>query len=100
MQKIKNFNVKWALKDKNFQQAHHFKKLNIKKIYIKKVSMHFTNKFLLMMLYLFIDTTLTYFLSPHFSIFLCDKHGVVISKVHYKSIIFLKFIQFFYDDSH
>jgi hypothetical protein len=54
------------------------------------------------MFYLFFifDTTLTYFLSLHFSFFLCDKHSVVISKVHYESIIFLKFIQTFYDDSH
>jgi hypothetical protein len=33
------------------------------------------------------------FCSPHFSFFLCDKHIVVISKVHYKSTIFLRFIQ-------
>jgi len=26
---------------------------------------------------------------------LCDKHNVIISKVHYKSIIFLEFIQIF-----
>jgi hypothetical protein len=47
-----------------------------------------------------IDTTLTYFSSPHFLFFRCDKCSVVISKVHYESIIFSKFIQFFYDDSH
>jgi hypothetical protein len=29
-----------------------------------------------------------YFLSSHFSFSLCDKHSVVISKVHYESIIF------------
>jgi hypothetical protein len=39
-----------------------------------------------------------YFLSPHFSFFLCDRCSVVVSKVNYKSIIFLEFIQFFYDD--
>jgi hypothetical protein len=51
--------------------------------------------------YLFyFDTTLTYFLNPHFSFFLCDKYNVVISKVHYESIIFLEFIQKIYDDSH
>jgi hypothetical protein len=37
-----------------------------------------------------------YFLSPHFSFSLCDKCNVVISKVHYESRIFLKFIQFFF----
>jgi hypothetical protein len=39
-----------------------------------------------------------YFLSPHFSFSLCDKHNVVISKVHYEPIIFSEFIQYFYDD--
>jgi hypothetical protein len=67
MQKIKKFNVKWILKDKNLQHPHHLKHLNFKNIYF---------------------------------IFLCDRHNVVISKVHYKSIIFLEFIQTFYDDSH
>ncbi len=46
------------------------------------------------------DTTSMYFLNPHFSFFLCDRCNVVISKVHYESIVFLKFIQMFYDDSH
>ncbi len=45
MQKIRNFNVKWIFKDKNFQQAHHLKNLNIKNTYIKKVSKKFVNKF-------------------------------------------------------
>ncbi len=35
------------------------------------------------------------FLNPHFSFFVCDGHIVVISKVHYESIIFLEFIKFF-----
>jgi hypothetical protein len=39
-------------------------------------------------------------LNPHSSFFLCDRRNVVISKIHYKSIIFLEFIQFFWDDSH
>jgi hypothetical protein len=47
----------------------------------------------------YFDTTLMYFLGPHFSFSLCNKHNVVISKVHYESIIFLEFIQYFYDDS-
>jgi hypothetical protein len=45
MQKIKIFNVKWILKDKNLHQSCHFKLLKIKNIYIRKASMHFTNKF-------------------------------------------------------
>jgi hypothetical protein len=36
----------------------------------------------------------------HIFHFLCDKNSVVISKVHNESIIFLQFIQIFYDDSH
>ncbi len=45
------------------------------------------------------DTTLKLFFSPHFSFFLCDKQNVVISKVHYESIIFLEFNQKICDDS-
>jgi hypothetical protein len=30
MQKIKFFNVKWTLKNKNLQQSHHLKPLKIK----------------------------------------------------------------------
>jgi hypothetical protein len=36
------------------------------------------------------DITMTYFLSPHFSFFVCDKHSVIISKVHNESIFFLE----------
>jgi hypothetical protein len=46
----------------------------------------------------YFDITLTYFLNPHFSFFVCDKCSIVISKVHYESIIFLEFINFFFDD--
>jgi hypothetical protein len=46
------------------------------------------------------NVTVTYFLSPHFSFFLFDKHNVIISKFHYKSIIVLEFVQKNYDDSH
>jgi hypothetical protein len=34
MQKIKFFNVKWILKNKNLRQSHHLKPLKIKKTYI------------------------------------------------------------------
>jgi len=89
MQKIKFFNMKWIFKDKNLQQSHHLKLLKFKyiHIYIRKVSMHFINKFFI-------------FLSPHISFFLCDKHNIFISKFPYKSIIFLEFIKKIYDDSH
>ncbi len=45
MQKIKQFNVKWTLKDKNLQQSHHLKLLKKKDIHIFKNSMHFIDKF-------------------------------------------------------
>ncbi len=38
---------------------------------------------------------MTYFLSPHFSFSMCDKHNVIISKVHNESILFLKLIHNF-----
>jgi hypothetical protein len=44
--------------------------------------------------------TLMNFLSPYFSFSFCDTRSVVISKVHYKPIIFLEFIQSFNDDYH
>ncbi len=36
MQKIKNFNVKWTLKNKNLQQPPHFIKFKLKKYILKK----------------------------------------------------------------
>jgi hypothetical protein len=56
-----------------------------------------------MMFYFFIFyfvTTLTYILKTHFLFFMCERRNVVISKVHYESIIFLEFIQKIYDDFH
>jgi hypothetical protein len=102
MQKIKIFNMKWTFKDKNLQQLHPLKLLKTKNIHIRKVSMHFTNKFSFhnVLFYFYFDIPLTLFLSPHFSFFWCDKHSVVISKIHYKSIIFLGFIHKDYDDSY
>jgi hypothetical protein len=41
------------------------------------------------------DITMTYFLSPQFSFYVCDKHSVIISKVHNESIFFLKLIHNF-----
>jgi hypothetical protein len=43
----------------------------------------------------YFDITMTYFLSPQFSFFVCDKHSVIISKVHNESILFLKLIHNF-----
>jgi hypothetical protein len=39
--------------------------------------------------------TMTYFLSPHFSFFLCHKHSVIILKAHNESILFLKLVHNF-----
>jgi hypothetical protein len=55
---------------------------------------------MLYFLFFYFDTTLTYFWVHIFHFFLCDNHNVVISKVHYESIIFLEFIENFYDDSY
>jgi hypothetical protein len=64
--------------------------------------MHFSKKIIHLMIFFFInffDTTLTFCFSPHFSFsFLCNKRSVIISKVHYKLIVFLEFIQKIYDD--
>jgi hypothetical protein len=40
------------------------------------------------------------FFEPTFSFYLCDKVGIIISKIHYKCIIFFKFIQILKYDSH
>jgi hypothetical protein len=70
----------------------------MKKNYIEKISMHFTIKLLMLWWHIFFikfDITMTYFLSPQFSFFMCDKHNVIISKVHNESILFLKLIDNF-----
>ncbi len=57
--------------------------------------MHFIIKLFIyggVFLNLNVDITMTYFLSPHFSFSMCDKHKVIISKVHNESILLLKFI--------
>jgi hypothetical protein len=48
---------------------------------------------------IYFDTIMTYFLSAQFSFYLLDKFNVV-SKVHYKFILFLKFIHIFKYDSY
>jgi hypothetical protein len=45
------------------------------------------------MLYFFYFDTILIFFLVHFFHFFCDKRSVLSSKVHYKSIIFLEFIQ-------
>jgi hypothetical protein len=52
--------------------------------------MHLTIKlFILWWLIFYFDITMTSFLNPHFPFFMCDKHSVIISKVHNESILFL-----------
>jgi hypothetical protein len=103
MQKIKKLNVKWTPKDKiyNSHIILKFWKLNIyvlgKFQCISLINSSFDDA---LFFHFYFDTILMYFLSPHFSFSMCDIHSVVISKVHYESIIFLEFIQFFYDDSY
>jgi hypothetical protein len=55
--------------------------------------MHFSNEFFIWWFLFFwkIWHYFDIFLRSHFSFFLCDKHIVVISKVHYKSIVLLEF---------
>jgi hypothetical protein len=54
--------------------------------------MHLTIKLFILwwpIFYFNFDIIMTYFLSPQFSFCMCDKHNVIISKVHNESI-FLK----------
>jgi hypothetical protein len=52
MQKNKNLNVKWTLKDKKLQQSRHLKLLNVNNTYIRKISMQFINKFFIRYIYI------------------------------------------------
>jgi hypothetical protein len=64
--------------------------------------MHFTNKFFIWWCLIFIKTNWHYFdifCECTFFIFFCDRPNVIILKIHYESIIFLKFIQMFFDHS-
>jgi hypothetical protein len=74
--------------------------LNMKRNYIGKLSMHPIIKLFILwgsIFYFNIDITMTYFLSPHFSFSMYDKHKlVIISKVHnIESNFFLKLIHKF-----
>jgi hypothetical protein len=58
---------------------------------IKKVSMYFVFTLLILCGIIFnfnFNITMSCFLSAHIN-FMCDKDGVIISKVHYESICFL-----------
>jgi hypothetical protein len=43
----------------------------------------------------YFEATITYFWSSQFYFCLCNKHIVIISKLHYESMILLKFIHSF-----
>jgi hypothetical protein len=62
-------NMKWILKDKNLQQSHHLKLLKFIYIHekfqcISLINSSFDGGFIF-------HTSLTYFLSSHFFVFLC-----------------------------
>ncbi len=60
--------------------------------------MHLTIKLFILwwpLFYFNFDITMTYFVNPKFSFSMCDKHSVIISKVHNESILFLKLIHNF-----
>ncbi len=88
MQKIKFCNVKWFFKDKNLQQSCHLKLEIFKKYTLGKFQCTslINSSFIVALFFNFnFDTTLIYFLIPQFLFFLCDRHNVIISKVHYMS---------------
>jgi hypothetical protein len=90
---FKDFNVKWNTNCKKWWKSQCVKFLNMKKNYIGKISMHLTIKLFILWWLFFnfnFDITMTYFLSPHFSFFVCDKHSVIISKVHNESNFFIE----------
>jgi hypothetical protein len=49
---------------------------------------------------IYFEIIMTYLLCPHFSFYLCDKLNVIISKVHYESILFFKIIHILKYDFH
>ncbi len=60
--------------------------------------MHVTIKLFILwrpIFYFNFDITITYFLNPHLSFFMCDKHNIINSKVHNESIFLLKLIHNF-----
>ncbi len=53
----------------------------MKYIYIRKISMNFTIKLFISWCPIFnFDISTTYFLNPHFSFSMCDKHSVTFQK--------------------
>jgi hypothetical protein len=93
MQKILFYFLKWTLKDKIYNN-HVISNLYIYGKFQCTSLINFSFDDALFFIFYF-DIILTLFLSPHFSFSLWDKCSVIISKVHYKSIMFLEFIQNF-----
>ncbi len=87
--------MKWTIKnDKNMA----FKKNSIKISCIGKVSMHLLLNSLFdggLFYNFYFEATIIYIWNSHFNFCLCNKHIVIISKVHYESTILLKFIHSF-----
>ncbi len=72
MQKFNNFNEEWILKDKNLQQSHHLKLIKINIYTLGKFQCTSLIKFSFddaLFFNFYFDTTLTFFLNPHFSFF-------------------------------
>jgi hypothetical protein len=78
---------------KNDENQDELKNLIWKIIYIGKISMHLTIKLLILWcpIWYYYDI----FFESTFFFFVCDKHSVIISKVHNESILFLKLIHNF-----
>jgi len=94
---LKDFNVKLNTNCKIWKKSWWVKFLNMKKILEKfqcivQLNYSFYGG---LFLNLNFDITMTYFLNPQFSFFVCDKHSVTISKVHNESIYKKKFIHNF-----
>jgi len=72
----------------------HFKMLKIyNSLYWKNINASYFRNFHLIVVYFSIfilKLTWHIFLNSHFSFYLCEKDNVIISKVHYESIVFFK----------
>jgi hypothetical protein len=82
---------------KNDKNHDELKKLIWKKNYWKNFNASYTwfIHFMVPCFFFYFFNYYEFFLSPHFSFLMCDKHNVIISKVHNESILFLKLIHTF-----
>ncbi len=94
---MKSWKLQCEMK-KNDESHNILKKLKWIFFYIGKISLHLILKLFIWWWFFFSFFWHEYyiFLSPHFSLSLCDKHNVIISKVYYESI-FLIIHSFFFN---